>query len=64
MAGFDQSACFSRHVNRNGKADGMPGSNFGKRPVITEMPYSSNQAAQKATDKKEIDKLKKYLIQH
>ncbi|MEP2935456.1 MAG: cytochrome P460 family protein [Gilvibacter sp.] len=39
-ASFDQQGCISCHMNWEGNGDGMLSFNFGKRPVITETPYS------------------------
>ncbi|WP_452600827.1 cytochrome P460 family protein [Pontimicrobium sp. MEBiC06410] len=39
-ASFNEQGCISCHMNWKGNGDGMLSFNFGKRPVITEMPYS------------------------
>lgn len=42
-ASFDQQGCISCHMNWKGNGDGMLSFNFGKRPVITETPYSPDK---------------------
>ena len=39
-ASFNQQGCISCHMSWKGNGDGMLSFNFGKRPVITERPYS------------------------
>lgn len=41
-ASFDQQGCISCHMNWKGNGDGMLSFNFGKRPVITDTPYSAD----------------------
>ncbi|MBK8610091.1 MAG: cytochrome P460 family protein [Chitinophagaceae bacterium] len=64
IAGFDRSACVSCHVNWKGNGDGLLSFNFGKRPVITETPYSAGESAKTAIKKKELNLLRKYLVQN
>lgn len=42
-ASFDQQGCISCHMNWKGNGDGMLSFNFGKRPVITEQPFSPEE---------------------
>jgi len=41
VAGFNKESCMSCHLNWKGNGDGMLSFNFGRRPVITEVPYSN-----------------------
>jgi len=61
VAGFNIDACSSCHSNWKGNGDGMLSFNFGKRPVITEYPYTSNESTNQNYSSEEIKTLKKYL---
>ena len=61
IAGFNVQACSSCHSNWKGNGDGMLSFNFGKRPVITSVPYP-NSGSKHAYTKKEIDAVKKYMV--
>ena len=62
MAGFNISACSSCHMNWEGNGDGMLSFNFGKRPVITEYPYTANDSiSQTLLSPEEINIIKKFV---
>jgi len=60
-AGFNNESCTSCHDNWKGNGDSMLSFNFGKRPVVTEVPYVITGEKQ-AYSTKEIHQLKDYLV--
>jgi len=62
VAGFQIDGCSSCHSNWDGNGDGMLSFNFGKRPVITSVPYTAKVSKQAYTPK-ELGAVTTYLTQ-
>ncbi|MEL6560321.1 MAG: hypothetical protein AAFQ94_19180, partial [Bacteroidota bacterium] len=60
VAGFKIGGCSSCHENWKGNGDGMLSFNFGKRPVVTNVPYKKSDESYSI---KEIKKLKEFIAQ-
>jgi len=61
VAGFKVSACITCHMNWEGNGDGMLSFNFGKRPVITEVPFTAKDSSGRTLSLEHIKAVKKYV---
>ena len=61
MAGFNKGGCISCHLNWKGNGDGMLSFNFGKRPVITNVPYTGKGVTNPDNRSGKIELIKNYL---
>ena len=61
VAGFKAEACSSCHTQWQGNGDGMLSFNFGRRPVITAVPYSATDSSQAYTPQ-HVEAVSNYIL--